>query len=158
MRAQRRCPDGIPPAKIRYPRFPISSLSPRPSHYSPGEMALSDQRRSADQPEPLLANGLQAPIRRGLEGKTRDTLTERRLHGKIARKGEKAPIQAGQRWHVERTNAWHNSFNRPQRCYERREVVVEAFFDIADTIITVRSLIRRAWTTHRWDTRPPRRP
>jgi hypothetical protein len=47
----------------------------------------------------------------GLEGKTRDTLTERRLHGKIARKGEKAPIQAGQRWHVERTNAWHNSFN-----------------------------------------------
>jgi hypothetical protein len=37
-------------------------------------------------------------------------------------------------------------------------IVVEAFFDIADTIITVRSLIRRAWTTHRWDTRPPRRP
>jgi transposase len=91
-------------------------------------------------------------------GKTRDTLAERGLHGEIARKGEKAPIQATQRWHVERTNAWHNNFNRLQRCYERREAVVEAFFDLADAIITVRSLIRRAWTTHRWDTRPTRRP
>jgi transposase len=91
-------------------------------------------------------------------GKTRDTLTARGLHGEIARKGEKAPIQAGQRWHIERTNAWHNSFNRLQRCYERRQVVVDAFFDLADAIITVRSLIRHAWTTHRWDTRPARRP
>ena len=91
-------------------------------------------------------------------GKTRDTLAERGLHGEIAGKGEKAPIQAGQRWHIERTNAWHNAFNRLQRCYERREAVVDAFFDLADTIITVRSLIRQAWTTHRWDTRPTRRP
>jgi transposase len=91
-------------------------------------------------------------------GKTRDTLAARGLHAEIARKGEKAPIQAGQRWHVERTNAWHNSFNRLQRCYERREAVVAAYFDLADAIITVRSLIRRAWMTHRWDTRPARRP
>lgn len=91
-------------------------------------------------------------------GKTRDTLTDRGLNGQIAHKGEKAPIQASQRWHVERTNAWHNNFNRLQRCYERREVVVDTFFDLADAIITVRSLIRRAWTTHRWDTRPARRP
>jgi transposase len=90
--------------------------------------------------------------------KTRDLLAERGLLGEIAHKGEKAPIQAGQRWHIERTNAWHNAFNRLQRCYERREVVIDAFFDLADTIITVRSLIRRVWTTHRWDTRPPRRP
>ena len=74
--------------------------------------------------------------------------------GEIAHKGEKAPIQASQRWHVERTNAWHNAFNRLQRCYERREKVIDAFFDLADAIITVRSLIRQAWTTHRWDTRP----
>ena len=90
-------------------------------------------------------------------GKTRDTLADRGLSGEIARKGEKAPIQAGQRWHVERTNAWHNAFNRLQRCYERREKVIDAFFDLADAIITVRSLIRRAWITHRWDTRPARR-
>jgi transposase len=91
-------------------------------------------------------------------GKTRETLTDHGLHGEIARKGEKAPIQATHRWHVERTNAWHNGFNRLQRCYERRQAVIEAFFDLADAVITVRSLIRRAWTTHRWDTRPARCP
>jgi len=91
-------------------------------------------------------------------GKTRDLLAERNLRGEIARKGDKAPIQAGQRWHVERTNAWHNAFNRLQRCHERTEIVIDAFFDLADAIITVRSLIRRAWTTHRWDNRPARRP
>lgn len=90
--------------------------------------------------------------------KTRDELADRGLRGQIARKGEKAPIQASGRWHVERTNAWHNAFNRLQRCYERRETVIDAFFDFADTIITVRSLIRQAWTLYRWDTRPTRRP
>jgi len=77
------------------------------------------------------------------------------MTGEIARKGDKAPIQAGQRWHVERTNAWHNSFNRLQRCYERREEVIDAFFDLADAIITVRSLIRQAWITYRWATARP---
>jgi IS5 family transposase len=41
--------------------------------------------------------------------KTRDELAGRGITGEIAHKGDKAPIQAGQRWHVERTNAWHNS-------------------------------------------------
>jgi transposase len=91
-------------------------------------------------------------------GKTRDELAGRGLHGQIAHKGEKAPIQASQRWQVERTNAWHNAFNRLQRCYERREHIIDAFFDLADAIITVRSLIRKAWTLYRWDTRPARRP
>ena len=90
--------------------------------------------------------------------KTRDELNSRGMTGEVAHKGDKAPIQAGQRWHVERTNAWHNSFNRLQRCYERREEVIGAFFDLADTIITVRSLIRQAWITYRWDDRPARRP
>lgn len=90
--------------------------------------------------------------------KTRDELAARGMTGQIAHKGDNAPIQAGQRWHVERTNAWHNAFNRLQRCYERHENVINAFFDLADAIITVRSLIRQAWATHRWDTRPPRRP
>jgi transposase len=89
---------------------------------------------------------------------TRDELAARNMTGEIAHKGDKAPIQAGQRWHVERTNAWHNAFNRLQRCYERRETVIHAFFDLADAIITLRSLIRKAWTLYRWDTRPTRRP
>ena len=90
--------------------------------------------------------------------KTRDELAGRGMTGEIARKGDKAPIQAGQRWHVERTNAWHNSFNRLQRCYERNEDVIDAFFDLADAIITVRRLIREAWTLYRWEARPVRRP
>ena len=36
------------------------------------------------------------------------------MTGDIAHKGDKAPVQAGQRWHVERTNAWRNAFNRLQ--------------------------------------------
>ena len=44
---------------------------------------------------------------------------------------------------------WRNSFNRLQRCYERRANVIDAFFDLADAIITIRSLIRQAWTAYR---------
>lgn len=91
-------------------------------------------------------------------GKTRVMLAERGLLGEIATKGDKAPIQASRRWHVERTNAWHNAFTRLARCYERIETVINAFFDLADTIITLRALIRRAWTHYRWDTRPRKRP
>lgn len=90
--------------------------------------------------------------------KSRTVLDERKLRGQIARKGTKAPVQATRRWHVERTHAWQNAFHRLARCYERRTSIIDAFFDLADTIITVRSLIRRAWTTHSWDTRPQRRP
>jgi transposase len=90
--------------------------------------------------------------------KTRDELAGRGLTGEIAHKGDKAPIQAGQRWQVERTNSWHNGFNRLQRCHERKEDVIDAFFDLADTIITVRSMIRQSWTLYRWDSRPAKRP
>jgi hypothetical protein len=93
-----------------------------------------------------------------LSQKTRGELATRGMTGEIAHKGDKAPIHAGQRWHVERTNAWHNSFNRLQRWYERNEDVIDAFFDLADAIITVRSLIRQAWTLYPWDSRPARRP
>jgi hypothetical protein len=37
--------------------------------------------------------------------KTRTRLPGRGRHGEIAHKGEKAPIQASPRWHVERTKA-----------------------------------------------------
>jgi hypothetical protein len=51
-----------------------------------------------------------------------------------------------------------DSFNRLQRCYECHEDVIDAFFDLADAIITVRRLIREASTLYRWDDRPARRP
>ncbi|MFC8014478.1 transposase [Streptomyces cinereoruber] len=85
---------------------------------------------------------------------TRTELDRRGLHGQIAHKDEKATIQASRRWHVKRTPAWQNAFHRLARCYERRTLVINASFDLADTVITVRSLIQRAWTTHRWDHRP----
>jgi hypothetical protein len=40
----------------------------------------------------------------------------------------------------------------------RSETVIDAFFDLADAIITVRRLIRQAGTLYRWDTRPAKRP
>lgn len=67
--------------------------------------------------------------------------------------GGEAPIQVSQRWHAERTHAWQNAFHRLARCYERRTTALDAFFDLADTVITVHSLIRRAWTTYRWEER-----
>jgi transposase len=56
--------------------------------------------------------------------RTRNELDDRGLHGQIAHKGEKAPIQASQRWHIERTHAWQNAFHRLARCYERRATVI----------------------------------
>lgn len=89
---------------------------------------------------------------------TRDLLADRHLTGRIAVKGRPAPVQAGQRWVVERTHAWINAFNRLARCYERRQPVIDAFICLAHAIITLRRLIRLAWTNYRWDTRPTRRP
>jgi IS5 family transposase len=90
--------------------------------------------------------------------KTRQELAERGLEGQIAQRGLPAPVQAGMRWPVERTHAWGNAFNRLQRCYERCRKVIAAFFSLAHAIITLRRLIRLAWTAYRWDARPQRRP
>ncbi|MDF1487846.1 IS5/IS1182 family transposase, partial [Tessaracoccus sp. HF-7] len=35
---------------------------------------------------------------------------------------------------------------------------IEAFIALANAVIVIRRLVRTAWTTHRWDTRPTRRP
>lgn len=70
--------------------------------------------------------------------KTRTLLYERSLHGRIAHKWEKAPIQASQRWHVDRTGAWQNGFRPLVRCCERRTIVIDTFFGLADTIVSVR--------------------
>jgi transposase len=90
-------------------------------------------------------------------GKTRDLLEEFGCHGVISQKG--FPLQAGARWVVERTHSWHNrGFKKLAICTERRTRVIEAFIALANAVIIVRRLLRTAWTTHRWDTRPGRRP
>jgi hypothetical protein len=73
-------------------------------------------------------------------------------------KGMPAPLQASQRWPVERTHAWSNSFGNPRWRTERRTLVVEFWVALAHTIIIVRRLIRRAWIGDDWPTRPLRRP
>jgi hypothetical protein len=121
---------------------------------SPARRLLNPITRCRDQPRNRYAG---TDDGRGT-GQKLDTDRLTLMTGQIAHKGEKAPIQAGQRWPIERTNAWHNASGRLQRCYERREDVIDAFFDLADAIITVRSLIRQTWTLYRWDSRPARRP
>ena len=75
----------------------------------------------------------------------------------ISKKG--FPLQAGARWVIERTNSWHNrGFKKLHICTERRPRVIDAFIALANAVIVIRRLIRTAWTTHRWTTRPTRRP
>lgn len=89
--------------------------------------------------------------------KTRNLLNELGCRGKISIKG--FPLQAGARWVVERTNSWHNrGFTKLAICTEVRARVIDAFIALANAIIITRRLIRTAWITHRWNTRPPRRP
>ncbi len=76
-------------------------------------------------------------------------LDARRIIGKIAERGAKTPVQAGRRWVVERTNSWMNNFGKLRRCTERRRTIVAFFIALASVIITVRCLIRRAWTLYR---------
>jgi hypothetical protein len=88
---------------------------------------------------------------------TRDLLAKLGCQGVISKKG--FPLQAGARWVVERANSWHNrGFKKLQVCTERRTRVIDALIALANAIIIVRRLIRRAWTTHRWHNRPGRRP
>lgn len=88
---------------------------------------------------------------------TRALLEELGCRGVISAKG--FPLQAGARWVVERTNSWHNrGFKKLAICTERRARVIDAFIALANAVIITRRLIRTAWTTHRWDTRPARRP
>ncbi|WP_436702483.1 IS5 family transposase [Nocardioides sp. BYT-33-1] len=88
---------------------------------------------------------------------TRELLDELGCQSVISKKG--TPLQAGTRWVVERTNSWHNrGFKKLHICTERRIRVIEAFIALANAAIIIRRLVRIAWTTHRWNTRPARRP
>ncbi len=90
--------------------------------------------------------------------KTRQELAARGLRGVIAQKGKPAPVQIGLRWVVERTNAWHNAHRKLVLCTERRAPVIDFWIALANAIIIVRRLLRRAWTNYRWDSRPARCP
>lgn len=92
-------------------------------------------------------------------GVTRELLDELGCDWQIQPKGEVIPINHTRRWVVERTNSWYSrGFNLTLSCTERRAAVINALLALMTAIIVIRRLIREAWTTHRWDRRPTRRP
>lgn len=65
--------------------------------------------------EPLPA-GITAHLDRGYDRSvTRTLLAELALTGEIARKGVPAPLQAGKRWVIERTQSWMNDYGKVRR-------------------------------------------
>jgi IS5 family transposase len=106
-----------------------------------------------------LPEGASVHLDRGYDSSlTRERLKELGLTAEIAKKGHPAPIQAGQRWVMERTNAWQNAHKKLAWCTERVGRVIDFWVAFSDVIIIVRRLVREAWSHYRWDTRPPRRP
>lgn len=106
-----------------------------------------------------LPEGASVHLDRGYDSfVTRDRLQERGLNAQIARKGQPAPLQAGQRWTVERTNSWHNAHKKLVWCTEREGRVIDFWVAFSDVVIVVRRLIREGWSRYRWESRPPRRP
>ena len=89
---------------------------------------------------------------------TRRLLEERELIGVISEKGKPAPLKAGLRWVVERTNSWHNAHKKLVWCTERRGRVIDFWIGFSNVVIVVGRLVREAWTRYRWETRPSRRP
>jgi rhodanese-related sulfurtransferase len=89
-------------------------------------------------------------------GATRTGLASRGLTAAIATKGGPAPITAGRRWVVGRTNAWTNAHKKLVRCTERRAAVVAFWVAFSAVIVTFGRLARQAWTRYRWPTRPSR--
>jgi len=90
-------------------------------------------------------------------GGTQTLLDELGFIGEIARTGIPAPIQAGQRWVMERTHAWMNGYGKLRRCTEQARCVVELYRYLAATIVVTRCLIQRARSRYRWDGRPTTR-
>ena len=105
---------------------------------------------------PELAN---VHLDRGYDSElTRKRLEERGLIGVISKKGKLEPLQATERWVVERTNSWNNAHKKLVWCTERRGRVIDFWVAFSNAIIIVGRLIRKAWTRYRWESRPSRRP
>lgn len=89
---------------------------------------------------------------------TRERLEDWGMNAKVAKKGQPSPLQAAQRWVVQRTNFWHNAHKKLMWCTERVGRVIDFWVAFSDVIIIVRSLIREGWMRYRWEGRPARRP
>jgi IS5 family transposase len=106
-----------------------------------------------------LPDGASVHLDRAYDSKvSRRLLEERGLVGVISEKGKRAPLTAGLRWVVERTNSWHNAHKKLVWCTERDGRVIDFWVAFSDVVIIVRRLIRVGWMRYRWESRPSRRP
>ncbi len=106
-----------------------------------------------------LPEGASVHLDRGYDSRlTRERLKEHALNAQVAKKGHPAPLQAGRRWVVERTNSWHNAHKKLVWCTEREGRVIDFWVAFSEVVIIVRRLIREGWTRYRWGSRPLRRP
>jgi hypothetical protein len=92
-------------------------------------------------------------------GASLEDLAQRQITAQIAKRGEPRADPgglAGGWW--SNTNSWLNNFGELRRCTERRRVCVQFFIALAAAIVTIRSLIRRAWFLYRRGHPTPRSP
>jgi hypothetical protein len=82
---------------------------------------------------------------------TRTVLDRLGFTGAIARKGVPAPLQAGKRGMVERTQSWMNGYGKLRRGTERDGAVVDFYLFLAAALVTVRARIRAARQRFRGD-------
>ena len=98
------------------------------------------------------------PLDRGYDGApTRGLLDALGLAGEVARRGVPAPLQAGTRWVVERTQSWMNGYGKLRRCTEKAGAVVDFYLFLAAAFVVARRLIQRARARYRWPGRPTTR-
>jgi len=137
--------------------IPIGGVSaPANRHDSPLLVPTLERARDSVGGLPDLAS---VHLDRGYDSSlTRERLKELGLNPEIAKKGQPAPLQAGQRWVVERTNFWHNAHKKLAWCTERVGRVIDFWVAFSEVIIIVRRLIREGWMRYRWESRPPRQP
>lgn len=71
----------------------------------------------------------------------RQTLRQRGIQARIARKGQESTTRLGRyRWVAERTLAWLNRFRRLPIRYERRADLHQAFLDLGCALLCLRAL------------------
>ena len=90
-------------------------------------------------------------------GPARSLLDTFGFDGAIARRGVPAPLRAGARWVVERTQSWMNGYGKLRRCTEEARAVVDFYLFLAAAIVVIRQLIQRARSRYRWHGRPTTR-
>ena len=132
------------------------ATAPANRHDSPllGETMDSMEEILGAVPEPVRVH-----LDRGYDSDlTRKRLAERDLIGVISQKGKSAPLQARNRWVVERTNSWQNAHKKLVWCTEREGRVIDFWVAFSNAIVIVGRLVRQAWVRYRWEGRPHRRP